>query len=558
MEEEDLERKALMLKDSLALQVAEKSFYDALCQSCPSSFMNQINTGKSESESESFQTSVSGSSLDAFLVHDSSFEVQSVANKFRGKPQIVDLSKLGQNSQQSRKKYRQREYDYDDDQDLGRRSYKQSAVYAGDDSEPAEIFDLVLLSDDDSDEPNSLHKSAQKLQLNEQEKGYAKTNQSMEEMADLWTLLIQCSQSVANYDRRNANTFLKQIRQLSSPCGDSIQRVAHYFANGLEARLTGTKTPSYSAHVNNELSSSDILKAYQLYITACPFFRMSFCFANSTIRKLAQQATRIHIIDFGILYGFQWPGLIQRLSQRPGGPPKLRVTGIELPQPGFRPAEKIKETMRRLASYCDRFNVPSEYNVIAQRWETIRYEDLKIKPGEIVVVNCLHRMRHVPDETVATSNPRDSVLKLIRRINPELFIHGVVNGAYSAPCFGTRFKEALLHFSGLFDMFDTTVSREDEYRKKLEKAIYGRDIVNVVACEGLERVDRPEPYKQWQARNIKAGFKQVPLDREIFEAVKGTVRSSYHKDFVIEQDGQWLLQGWKGRRIYALSCWKPA
>jgi hypothetical protein len=31
----------------------------------------------------------------------------------------------------------------------------------------------------------------------------------------------------------------------------------------------------------------------------------------------------------------------------------------------------------------------------------------------------------------------------------------------------------------------------------------------------------------------------------------------YHKDFIIDEDNRWLLQGWKGRILLALSTWKP-
>lgn len=580
MEEEDLERKSLMLKDSLALQAAEKSFYDVLGQNYPS----DKNSGEFESKSSSFQTSFSGSSVNTLLVQDSVSEVQSVVNKFwggtgeesssfsKGKAQISEQERFERNLLEynllnglGRKKNNQRERGYDD-QDEGRRN-KHSAVF-GDDSEPIEMFDKVLLNDGDNGETNGfckgkLNGGTEKLQQNEQARRSGKTSRSKKqehkaEMVDLWTPLSQCAQAVAGYDQRTATDLLKQIRQHSSPRGDPTQRLAHYFADGLEVRLTGTRTASYSPLVSNEMSSADILRGHRVYITACPFLRMSFCFANRTIRKLAKNAKRIHIIDFGIQYGFQWPGLIQRLSRTPGGPPKLRITGVELPQPGFRPFERVAETQRRLEKYCKRFGVPSEFNMIAQKWETIRYEDLNIGGDEIVVVNCIYRMKHIPDETVVMRNPRDTVLKLIRRINPALFIHGVCNGTYNTPFFTTRFREVLFHYTGLFDMFDTTVPREDEYRILFEKAIYGRDIVNVIACEGLERVERPETYKQWQVRNTRAGFKQVPLDQEIFEIVRNTVSSSYHKDFVVEQHGQWLVQGWKGRRAFAISCWKPA
>jgi hypothetical protein len=197
-----------------------------------------------------------------------------------------------------------------------------------------------------------------------------------------------------------------------------------------------------------------------MVLTACPFRKLSNFFSNITIKKIAENATRVHIVDFGIMYGFQWPSLIQRLSSRPGGPPKLRITGIDLPNPGFRPAERVEETGRRLENYANTFKVPFEFNAIAQKWDTVQIEDLKIDRNEVLVVNSLFRLRNLLDETVVVESPRDTVLNLIRKMNPDVFIHGVVNGAYSVPFFITRFREALFHFSTLFDMLEANVPRE--------------------------------------------------------------------------------------------------
>jgi hypothetical protein len=82
--------------------------------------------------------------------------------------------------------------------------------------------------------------------------------------------------------------------------------------------------------------------------------------------------------------------------------------------------------------------------------------------------------------------------------------------------------------------------------------------MNVVACEGLERVERPETYKQWQVRNLRAGFRQLPLDKEIMDNFRGKLRAWYHKDFVFDEDNNWMLQGWKGRILYGSACWVPA
>lgn len=368
-------------------------------------------------------------------------------------------------------------------------------------------------------------------------------------------------QAVATDDRRSANELLRQIRHNASPTGDATQRLAQCFSDGLQARLAGTGSHLYQSLVAKRTSAAELLKAYQLYMAACPFKKISFYFSNQTILDVSEGAERVHIIDFGIHYGFQWPCLLQRLSSRTsrkGGPPHLKITGIDHPQPGFRPAERLQETGRRLSDYAAQFNVPFEYKAIAAKWETIKVEDIDIDPNEVTVVNCLFQLKNLPDETVTTDSPRDVVLKLIRKINPHVFVHGIVNGSYNAPFFVTRFREALFHYSALFDMLDANVPKEDEHRLLIERDLFGRSALNVIACEGLERVERPETYKQWQVRDMRTGLKQLPLNDEIVTKAREKVKKCYHKDFVVDVDHGWLLQGWKGRIVHGMSTWKAS
>ncbi|XAR60626.1 hypothetical protein NMG60_11034075 [Bertholletia excelsa] len=449
----------------------------------------------------------------------------------------------------------------------GSRSTKQLASTTNDSDEEQDMYDAVLLCPRLNphlhpdlkclhDDSASSHQKCQDRQLN-RGRARGKRQGSKKEVVDLRTLLSQCAQAVASADIRSANDLLIRIRQHSSPHGDGMERMAHYFANALEARLAGTGTALYAASAYRRHSAADILKGYRVFVRACPFNKMSNMYANRSIGKLANKATKLHIIDFGILYGFQWPCLIQHLSVRSGGAPKLRITGIDFPQPGFRPAERVEETGRRLKTYCERFGVEFKYTAIAKKWETIELKDLNIDRDEVLVVNCVNRMRNVPDETVIEDSPRDKVLNLVRKINPNMFIHGVVNGTYNAPFFLTRFKEAVFHFSAGFDKFDANVPRDDQYRFLFEKEILGRDVMNVVACEGTERVERPETYKQWQLRTARAGFKQLALNREFVTDAKAKTAAHYNKDFVVDEDGKWMVLGWKGRIMHAISCWKP-
>ncbi|XP_010505361.1 PREDICTED: scarecrow-like protein 9 isoform X1 [Camelina sativa] len=375
------------------------------------------------------------------------------------------------------------------------------------------------------------------------------------EVVDLRSLLIHCAQAVAADDRRCAGQLLKQIRQHSTPFGDGNQRLAHCFANGLEARLAGTGSQIYKGIVSKPRSAAAVLKAHQLFLACCPFRKLSYFITNKTIRDLVDNSQRVHVIDFGILYGFQWPTLIHRFSMY--GSPKVRITGIEFPQPGFRPAQRVEETGQRLAAYAKHFGVPFEYKAIAKKWDAIQLEDLDIDRDEVIIVNCLYRAENLHDESVKVESCRDTVLNLIGKINPDLFVFGIVNGAYNAPFFVTRFREALFHFSSIFDMLETIVPREDEGRIFLEMEVFGREALNVIACEGWERVERPETYKQWHVRAMRSGLVQVPFDPSIMKTALHKVNTFYHKDFVIDQDNRWLLQGWKGRTVMALSVWKP-
>ncbi|XP_023532164.1 scarecrow-like protein 34 [Cucurbita pepo subsp. pepo] len=621
--EENLEEMPCMFYDPMGLKVTEKSFYDALSQNYPPS-PNQppLDCESSEDQwavdpvehtppvlrrpfpSNEYQSNfeVTSGNQSNLITNSHEFVTELLAqNIFSDSTSILQYQKgleearkflpggeqlnieLGskiltgvaskvmdttekvkrENSPNGSKgrKNRERE-DVDLDSEEGRRN-KHATIY-GDEEELSEMFDKVLLHDYGGNETSANGKLQYNGQLHGSIAGKAreKKQEKRKDSVDLRNLLILCAQAVSSDDRRIANELLKQIRQHSTTNGDGFQRMAHFFANALEARMVGTGTGSrihYESLIQSKISAADMLKAYQAHLSSCPFKKLSLFFMVKMILKVADKAKSLHIIDFGICYGFLWPMLIQFLPQLPDGPPKLRITGIDHPLPGFRPAEKIDESGRRLAKYCKRFNVPFQYQAIASdNWETIRIEDFKLDSSDVLVVNCFYRFNNLLDETVEETSPRDIVLRLVREMNPNLFVHSITNGSYHAPFFITRFREALFHFSALYDSLDVNLPRESEERMMIERESLGRQIMNVVACEGAQRVERPETYKQWQVRCIRAGFRQLPLDKEMMNKFRSKLTTHYHKDFVLDEDNGWILQGWKGRIVYASCCWVPA
>ena len=385
----------------------------------------------------------------------------------------------------------------------------------------------------------------------------ARGSQHGNEFVDLHTMLIYCAQAMAIGDRRSATEMLKQIKQHSSLRGDATQRLAYCFAEGLETQLAGTGSQVYQSLMAKRTSVVDFLKAYKLFLAAISLNKVHIFFSNSNILDAVAGRSKLHIVAYGVQYGLQWPGLLHFLADREGGPPEVRFTGIDLPQPGFRPAYQIEETGRRLSSFAREFGAPFKFHAIAAKWETVSAEDLNIDPDEVLVVNSDCHFSNLMDESVDvdTPSPRDLVLNNIRKMRPNIFIQIVNNGSYGAPFFPTRFREALFYYSALFDMLDATIPRDNDVRLLIERDIVGRSALNVIACEGADRLDRPETYKQWQVRNHRAGLKQLPLNPEVVKLVRDKVKKYYHKDFLIDEDRRWLLQGWKGRVLFAVSTW---
>ncbi|KAK9755255.1 hypothetical protein RND81_01G013000 [Saponaria officinalis] len=559
--EEDLDDlRPSTLQDFHALRATEQSLYDALAD-----FNNNDNDNDNDVVESNLFREFESTTVNSRLCSSSSYvledELLREAYKFMGK-----------STRDESRKNRDRE---ETGGDLDERRSKFISTSNNDEYVEMEKFDDILICEEGKDDISppctrkNVGEGVEKVDEGDEtrggrnRRGRKKTTRARkkdEQVVDLRNLLIQCAEEAASSNTKNAGELLRQIREHASAYGDSTQRVAYYFANGLEARMSGTGSDLYRDFAGKPITSAEILKGYKLYVSAVPFQRTTYFLANQTIAKLAAKAPKIHIIDFGIFFGFQWPGLIQLLSRRRVGPPKLRITGVDYPMSGFKPAQKVQETGNRLAGYCERFGVPFEFQGIAQRWHTLKPEDFKIESDELVVVSCLYQSGKLPDEIVDvdSDSPRDCFLNMIRSLNCDLFIHGVVNGTFNAPFFITRFREALYHYSALFDVFEATMPREDQERLLIERLLYGKDAMNIVACEGSERIERPESYKQWQMRHRRIGFTQVALDHDVVHRARAMVKANYHKDFMVEQDREWMVQGWKGRILSAVSCWKPA
>ncbi|CAN6235131.1 unnamed protein product [Urochloa humidicola] len=376
------------------------------------------------------------------------------------------------------------------------------------------------------------------------------------DMVDLSALLISCARAVDTNNYLVVGELLNQIKQHASTTGDATQRLAQCFSKGLQARLMGTGRQLWKLLMADRPSAVEFLKAYNLYMSACYFNKVAHIFSALTIAGVMKGKSRLHIVDCGIHYGFQWAGLIRWLAKREGGPPLgMKITAMCCSRAGSFPVQWIEEQRYRLSKYARELGLPFVFEAVTTEWEKVCIENLNIDADEVLVVSDLFNFSTLKDESIFfdSPNPRDTVLHNIQKMRPNVFIQSILNCS-NGSCFLSRFREKLYYYSALFDMLDATVPRDSESRLVLEQDLIGRNALNAIACEGVDLVQHPEKYRRWQLRNQRAGFRQLPLTPVVLKVLKDKVKK-HHKDFLLSEDGQWLLQGWKGRVLFAHSTW---
>ncbi|MCO5614718.1 hypothetical protein L7F22_069002 [Adiantum nelumboides] len=382
---------------------------------------------------------------------------------------------------------------------------------------------------------------------------------------DLHDMLLQSAYAVGLNDTNSAKAVACKVEQQTSAHGNAAERLAHYFVKALYARFAGTGWSLYTGQLKQRQGPSfrQTLKARIKILSSCPFSQASYLFANETILRVAKGASSLFIMEHQ-MSGIQYPSLFKKLAALPGGPPKVSLLAHWVPHYSMLPAQidilfaALEEIGRRLIKCAALLKVPFHFTPWVGTRGNISLQGFvnsKRPPGEVFVTISSCLLRFVMDDILDSRPIRLKGFKKVCEACPDVFIQGVVSGAYSTPFYSTRFKEALFHFTCIFDILDTFIGRDDQDRLVFESEVLGKAILNVVACEGLLVSARVEKYKQWQAVVEEAGMQQLALDANTIHQVEGLLKH-WHKDYMIAVDQQYLLLGWKGRTLYAFSTWK--
>ncbi|KAL6144009.1 hypothetical protein ACLB2K_054704 [Fragaria x ananassa] len=372
---------------------------------------------------------------------------------------------------------------------------------------------------------------------------------------DLNQVLIFCAKAVADNDLLMAQWMMDELRQMVSVSGEPIQRLGAYMLEGLVARRASSGSSICKALRCKEPASSELLSYMHILYEVCPYFKFGYMSANGAIAEAMKDEDKVHIIDFQIGQGSQWLTLIQAFAARPGGPPHIRITGIDDSTSAYARGGGLNIVGKRLSKLAEMFKVPFEFHAAAISGCDVQLENLGVRPGETLAMNFAFMLHHMPDESVSTQNHRDRLLRLVKSLSPKVVTLVEQESNTNTAAFFPRFVETLNYYMAMFESIDVTLPRDHKERINVEQHCLAKEVVNIIACEGIERVERHELLGKWRSRFAMAGFTPYPLSSLVNATIKTLLKNYSDKYRLQERDGA-LYLGWKNRDLVASCAWK--
>ncbi|KAL8260685.1 hypothetical protein R6Q59_028638 [Mikania micrantha] len=366
---------------------------------------------------------------------------------------------------------------------------------------------------------------------------------------DLKEVLIECADAISSNDFSKAKGLIAELQQMVSVSGEPMQRLGAYMLEGLVARLSDS-----GSLICKEPASRELLSYTNILHKACPYFKFGYMSANGAIAEAMKYENQVHIIDFQIGQGSQWVPLIQAFAARHGRPPRIRITALDDSASAHARGGGLDIVGQRLCRVARSFNLPFEFHPVSVSVSEAGVEHFRLRPGEAVAVNFAFVLQHMADESVSTANHRDRILRVAKSMKPKVVTLVEQESNTNTAAFYPRFVEALDYYNAMFESMDVGLPRESKERIHVEQHCLAKGAVNIIACEGDQRVERHELLGKWKLRFMMAGFNPYPLSSLVNRTIKTLMKKYSNRYRVEERDGA-LFLGWMNRDLVASCAW---
>ncbi|XP_071693887.1 scarecrow-like protein 32 [Rutidosis leptorrhynchoides] len=391
-------------------------------------------------------------------------------------------------------------------------------------------------------------------------------------------LLVRCANAIESNDATLSQQILWVLNNIAPSDGDSNQRLTCGFLRALIARAakTGTCKMLTAALSNSNITvQTHKFSIIELasFVDLTPWHRFGFTAANAAILEAIEGYSSVHIIDLSLTHCMQIPTLIDAMAGKSETPPmvKLTIAGATEDVPPMLDLS-YDELGVKLVNFARSRNIILEFSVIpssSSNGFSSLIEHLKIQTlvngnenNEALIINCHMMLHYIPEELNPTSpfsfedvTPRALFLKQIRSLNPTLVVLVDEDADFTSTNLVTRLRAAFNYLWIPYDIVDTFLPKGSNQRQWYEADICWK-IENVIAQEGLHRVERLEPRGRWAKRMRNTGFRGVGFGDDIVSEVKGML-DEHAAGWGLKKEEDDLVLTWKGHNVVFATTWVP-
>ncbi|KAE8711541.1 putative Glutaredoxin family protein [Hibiscus syriacus] len=212
-------------------------------------------------------------------------------------------------------------------------------------------------------------------------------NMEIDNHLSILHLLKAFGDAVGNKQMELAGEVIRRLKEKASPTGKSTERLAFYLT------LSSDNQASYLMQESSKNQEAAFKAFYQIF----PYSRFAHFAANSSILEaIPAYATVLHVVDFDIGKGIQWPPLIETLGRR--GLQILRLTAIrwEEESGSCNATTNFEDTKKQLCKHAKNFGLRLEV-------EETDIEGLvsKVKmDSDWLAFNCMVGLPHMEQRSV--------------------------------------------------------------------------------------------------------------------------------------------------------------
>ncbi|KAL5817252.1 hypothetical protein ACOSQ3_025630 [Xanthoceras sorbifolium] len=356
-----------------------------------------------------------------------------------------------------------------------------------------------------------------------------------------------------------AREVIRRMKEKASPIGATLERLAYHLIQALEKQVDYLRTQS----------GKNYEAAFKAFYQIFPYGRLAHFAANSVILEAIPEDARIvHIVDFDIGKGIQWPPLMEELARR-GGNVLVRLISIKWEEEDCSCPflDSFAETKKRLYEHAQISGLRLKVEEMDMEGLVIEMKKIKRRGGRNgwLAFNCMvdlphmGRIRSVRHVTEFLKVAKDSISDPFRNFNGHS--RGIitvgnlieVEKLMDSSGFGSFFEGKLLQLQAFFESMEWHFPVHfTEARMAMECLFMAPQVSYLAGSQKWEETTK-------QGRTLEAiGLEAWRMSKDNVQEAKDLVRegeSLYWVRTEGEIENQMVL-GYMGTPLVRVSSWR--